>query len=329
MARGEPLIRQWNLLKTLQAHRFGICADDLAERLEYSKRQVQRDLKVLQQAGFPVSFEERDFGKRYWKLSPHFLESQDLIISVTEMLSLYLSQQFLSPLTGTELASGLATLLDKVKAFLPAMALRHFASFVDTLMVKSLAHPDYSRHDKEIRILNQAMAERRTLKIRYRSASKGRSLDTQFHPYGIVIFGASLYCIGYLTEYKEIRTLKVTRILGLELMQKTFNRPAAFSLQAYTQGSFGIFSSGETQTIKVKCTGWAATNVREQRWHSSQKIIKDTEDHVIVQFELANTTEFMRWTLGFGRHALVQQPKSLATRVADELQVAAGQYDKT
>ena len=326
MARGEPLIRQWNLLKTLQAHRFGICADDLAERLEYSKRQVQRDLKVLQQVGFPISFEERDFGKRFWKLSPHFLESKDFMLSVTEILSLYLSQQLLSPLAGTHLASGLATLLDKVKTFLPAKALRHFTDLVDTLIIKNLAHPDYSRHDKEIRILNQAIAERRMLKIHYKSASKGHSLDTHFDPYGMVFFGASLYCIGYLAEYKEIRTLKVTRILGLEMTQKTFKRPATFSLRAYTQGSFGIFSSGKPQIIKIKCTDWAATNVREQRWHPSQKIIKDTQDHLIVQFELTNTTEFIRWILGFGQNAVVLQPKSLATKVADELQAAAGQY---
>ena len=57
MARGEPLFRQWQLLKTLQANRFGLATEDLAERLEYSKRTVQRDLGSLQQVGFPISFE--------------------------------------------------------------------------------------------------------------------------------------------------------------------------------------------------------------------------------------------------------------------------------
>ena len=43
MSRGEPLIRQWNLLKALQAVHYGLSAEDLAERLECSKRQVLRD----------------------------------------------------------------------------------------------------------------------------------------------------------------------------------------------------------------------------------------------------------------------------------------------
>jgi len=32
MARGEPLVRQWNLLKTLQAHHLGVSVEELAER---------------------------------------------------------------------------------------------------------------------------------------------------------------------------------------------------------------------------------------------------------------------------------------------------------
>ena len=65
MARGEPLIRQWNLIKALQAHHFGISADELSARVGCSKRQVQRDLNILQQVGFPISFEQLDFGRKY------------------------------------------------------------------------------------------------------------------------------------------------------------------------------------------------------------------------------------------------------------------------
>jgi len=33
VARGESLFRQWELIKVLQAHRFGVSTDQLAERL--------------------------------------------------------------------------------------------------------------------------------------------------------------------------------------------------------------------------------------------------------------------------------------------------------
>ena len=40
MARGEPLIRQWNLLKALPAYRFGIGTDELAAQPYVMRQQV-------------------------------------------------------------------------------------------------------------------------------------------------------------------------------------------------------------------------------------------------------------------------------------------------
>lgn len=326
MARGEPLIRQWNLLKALQAHRFGICAGDLAERLHCSRRQVQRDLRVLEEVGFPVEYEDRDYGKRFWKLSPHFIESHDLVLSVTEMLSLYLSKQLVSPLAGTQLGDGFDALFDKIKAMLPKKALTYFRDFEERLLAKSFSHQDYSKHQKEIRIISRAIDERRIVELTYKSLSKNGPYDTLFHPYGLILLGGSLYCVGHMAMYGEVRTLKVTRILGIELTDRNFERPEDFSLKTYTRGSFGIFSSGKTQVIKVKFTGWAATNVREQQWHDSQKILKDTAKHVIAQFELGDHREFMRWVLGFGRHAVILEPQSIMTQVRKELELARKQY---
>ena len=319
MARGEPLIRQWNLLKILQSRHYGITSDDLAKELEYSKRQVLRDLKTLQQSGFPISFEERDYGKRYWKMSGKFIESQQLLLSITEILSLYMSQQLLSPLAGTSFGNGLVSLLEKVKTYLPKQALKYFTNLDQSFIVKNLAYHDYSQHEEQISLLNQSITESRILNIRYKSATKKQPYNTQFHPYGMIYFGTSLYTIGYLAEYEEIRTLKVSRIQDLKLTRNTFKRPVTFSLQAYTQGSFGIMSSNKPIKIKISFSGWAAINVREQLWHPSQTIIKDTEDELVAQFELTDTNEFKRWVLGYGRLAKVLQPKSLASEIKDEL----------
>jgi predicted DNA-binding transcriptional regulator YafY len=338
MSRGEPLIRQWNLLKTLQKHRFGVGIDELAREMECSKRQVQRDLAVLVQVGFPVSHETRDFGKRFWRMPSEFIQRDGLMLNLTEMLSLFLSRQVLAPLTGTQYGDGLATALDKIKAVLAPQALAHFEDLDENLLVKQVGQQDYSGHDKQIAIINQAMNDGRVLRIRYRSASKGRELTTRFHPYGLVFFGMNLYCIGHLEEYDEVRTLKVLRLLGVEMTAETFEKPPTFSLKAYTRGAFGVFHGSVFGTVKIRFTGWAATNVREQKWHASQQIIKDSrgggngprrragEDCVIATFELAETTEFKRWLLGFGRYAVVMSPRKLAAELKAEFRQACGAY---
>jgi predicted DNA-binding transcriptional regulator YafY len=330
MSRGEPLIRQWNILKALQANYFGLAAQEIAEKVECSKRQVQRDMNILQEVGFPVFHEDRDYGKRFWRMTGKALETEKLMLSMTEMISLFLSQKLLSPLAGTQFGDGLATALEKIKAVLPGKALGYFGDLDGMLVVKSVAQHDYSGKDKEIRIINQAMAQSKVLTVQYHSASQDRVIDTLFHPYGMVFFGTNLYCIGYMAQYDEVRTLKLNRFQGVELTTQSFERPANFSIAAHLQGGFGIMTSSKSQTVKVRFTGWAATNVREHQWHPSQKIIKDchskAEDCVVATFELSSTTEFKRWLLGFGRHAIVQAPKVLAAEVKTEFREACGAY---
>jgi len=326
MARGEPLIRQWNLLKAIQNHRFGISTDDLAERLECSKRQVQRDVNLLQQVGFPLSFEQRDFGKRFWKLSPHFIEHEALVLSVTELLSLFLSQKLFAPLQGTQLGDGLETAVEKIKAQLPGKTLSYFSRMRDTVLVKNVACYDFSTHAREAGILNQAIAERRVVKVLYASVRSGKPYEALFRPYAFVVFGMALYCIGRLVDHGEVRTLKLSRCRGVELTAQTFRLPADFSLSCI-DGSFGIIYSDQLQSVRVRFADWAAVNVREQQWHTSQKITEDTGSALVAEFELSDTTEFKRWLLGFGRHALVLAPEALKAEVAAELAAACGAYN--
>ena len=317
--------RQWELIKVLQAHRFGVSTDEIAARLECNKRTVQRDLGVLQDI-FPISYEQRNRGKRFWKLARNTVESEQLQLTMTEMLSLFLSQQLLLPLSGTQFGDGLQTALQKIRALLPARALTYFDGLDESFFIKNLANHDYSGQDKEIRILNEAILNQKTVKVIYHSASKGREVISEFHPYGMVLLHASLYCIGYLACYDEVRTLKVARIKGLTRLDKTFDRPVDFSLAGHFQGAFGVFQTGKKQKIRAEFTGWAATNVREMQWHPSQKITKDAGDKVVATFELGNTVEFKRWMLGFGRYARITSPKALAEDLRDEIRSMTKNY---
>ena len=139
---------------------------------------------------------------------------------------------------------------------------------------------------------------------------------------------ASLYCIGYLACYEEVRTLKVARIKGLTRLDKTFEKPDDFSLAGHFQGTFGVFQTGKKQKIRAEFTGWAATNLREMQWHPSQKIVKDDGKKVVATFDLGNTVEFKRWVLGFGRYARIISPKALAAEMQDDLKQAFGNYSR-
>lgn len=325
MARGDNLFRQWELIKVLQASRFGVSTDEIANRLECTKRTVQRDLDVLTDL-FPISFERRDHGKKFWKITGSVVESDRLQLTMTEMISLFLSQQLLLPLAGTQFGDGLRTAIQKIRAVLSKEALSYFEGLDESFFIKNLANYDYSGQDKEIRILNESVLNQQAVRIRYHSASKGRDVVSEFHPYGMVLLYASLYCIGYLDCYDEVRTLKVARIRGVSRLKKAFEKPEDFSLSKVYQGAFGVFQANSTRTIRVAFTGWAATNVREMVWHPSQEIVSEDSDTAVATFELGNTVEFKRWLLGFGRYARILSPKDLADNLREEFREALARY---
>ena len=66
MPRNAEVIRQWSILKELEASRR-VTIDDLAARTGVTTRTIRRDLEALQTAGFPL-FDETHDGKKYWTL---------------------------------------------------------------------------------------------------------------------------------------------------------------------------------------------------------------------------------------------------------------------
>jgi predicted DNA-binding transcriptional regulator YafY len=73
---------------------------------------------------------------------------------------------------------------------------------------------------------------------------------------------------------------------------------------------------------------WAATSVRELKWHASQKIVNGEKAEVVAEFELCDTTEFKRWLLGFGQYAVVLKPDKLSDEIRTELAAARAAYGK-
>jgi predicted DNA-binding transcriptional regulator YafY len=325
MARGDALYRQWELLRTLQSRRRGIGIDELAERLEVNRRTVQRDLEVLATL-FPVESQAGEFGKKFWRVRTETGGTGELQMTFTEMLSLHLSSQLLAPLAGTPFGDGLDSALGKLRAVLPTRSLNYFRDLDDALHCKSMVHADYTEHRQQIAALNRAIVHREAVRITYHSASQGREITSRFCPYGVVLLASSLYVIGHLDRYDEVRTLKVTRIGQVEETGEVFDRPADFSLADHTAGAFGVFGPGQRRRIRVRFAGWAATNLRENTWHPSQTITEDNGGSLTAEFELSSTVEFKRWLLGFGSCAKVLAPAELAQEIAEELRGAASLY---
>jgi len=338
MARGEQLLRQWNLLKMLQTRGDGLPLAQLATELEVTERTIQRDFEMLQEMGFPVEYAEDESKKRFWKLPHDFFRVGPLVLSHTEAMSLVLAEQLFEPIAGTHLAEGLQSVMDKIRSCIPRQALDHFAD-VDTLTyIPKFGRTDHGPHADKIHALIEAAQKQQTVKVSYQPLWDAGAFATFFDPYGLVLFDGNLFALGFSHHSKSMRVLKVVRICEVQPSHYTFE-PADINIRRHFEHSFGIVQgSGEPITIVVKFTGKAATLVGERIWHDSQQLVwlapeatlfepvSNQPDALLATFRLAETGVFKGWLKGFGAHAEVLEPVSLRRELRDELLAAAQVY---
>lgn len=341
MSRGDQLVRQWNLLRMLQTRGEGLPLADLARELEVVDRTVQRDLELLQDLGFPVSFDADDFGKRFWRMPHDYFKKGAMALSPTEAISLHLARDFFQPLTGTLFAQGLDGVLDKIRASLPAKALEHFQGLEESLHVRAFGSVDYSEKSAVLETLLDAARGCKRVELGYKSLWRRKEYTTPFDPYGIVIFEDNLFAVGHSHRANAIRVFKVARVTSVEILADTFERPAGFSLERTFRDSFGIMqSAGDLIEIAVRFEGPMAALVEEREWHESQRLQwlangetlfeaqPEEPEALIATFKLSNVVEFKRWILSFGDSAEVIRPESLRQEIRSELLSAADRYQR-
>lgn len=340
MARGEQVLRQWTLLKTLQTRGAGIPLRRLAKEFAVSERTIQRDFEVLEEIGFPIEHDEDGCGKRFWRMPHDFFENGHLLLGLTEAVSLHLAASFFTPLAGTHFADGLHSVLGKVRNLLPAQALDYFRELDETLCVRRSGTTDYSAYAETIRLVSNAAHARLTVEVTYRALWRAAEYTTLFDPYGLVYFEGDLFLIGRSHKARALRVFKVTRIAAVSPTARAFKLPPGFRLAEHFRNTFGIVQSdGEPVDVVVRFTGPAAALVEERIWHESQRLEwlpaeetlfdpkLDEPGDLQATFRLANLVEFKRWLKGYGGMAEVVKPDWLRQELRAELLAAARQYE--
>ena len=93
MARNSELVRQWEILREIDAARTGIPIAKLASMRSVHVRTIRRDLDALCRAGFPL-FDDKVNGTSMWKLrAKPFRGLEKLGLSILETVRALLQPQ--------------------------------------------------------------------------------------------------------------------------------------------------------------------------------------------------------------------------------------------
>jgi len=216
---------------------------DLVESVpdDYPKntRTVRRDLEALEAVGFPL-VSEKHHGQSRWRLMEGFRDIPALGFSATELMALLLSRNLLKPLEGTEIAESLDSALSKASAALPPQGHAYVRAMEQMFTVGLGPHKNYREHRQTIDLISQAIDKRRTVQMRYYSASRDGTSRREVDPYHLWFAAGGLYLIAYCHRREEVLLFAVERIRSLALTDHPYQMPLGFNVQEYVQDALNV-----------------------------------------------------------------------------------------
>ncbi|MBN2241879.1 MAG: transcriptional regulator, partial [Acidobacteria bacterium] len=151
MARSDPMVRQWYLLRKIENPR-GASLSELIEAIppDYSRhpRTLRRDLEALE-LFFPI-YTERVDGQTRWRFTEGYHNLPALAFSASELMALIFSRDLLKPLEGTEIYQSLEGAFHKAAAILPPEGMNHVRQMQRYFSVNLGPHKKYREHRKTI-----------------------------------------------------------------------------------------------------------------------------------------------------------------------------------
>jgi predicted DNA-binding transcriptional regulator YafY len=318
--RGNQLTRQWQLLQLLD-RAAGIAVDDAARELGCAVRTIWRDLRVLEDAGFPIYDEPQADGRRsVWRIQEDFRLRLPLKLSLSELAALVMSRELIAP--AGLLGSVVGSAFEKIEGVLSRDALKLLEQMRDTVGVRSLGAKLQAPSAEDVRAVQSAVMDQRRLRLRYYSMSRDEVTDRQVDPYHLTLFEGGFYVVGYCHLREALRVFAIERIRELETLGTRFERPSDFDAAKHLEGAWGIVR-GDVVRVKVVFTRAVARYVRERLWHPTQQFHDLDAGRLEMTLRVADTLEVRRWILGFGPEAEVREPAALREAVRRQAEALA------
>ena len=316
MRQNARIARVLRVLELIQS-RGRWNAKAMAQELEYSERTIYRDLQVLELAGIPWFFDEHD---QCYRVRP---DCRFPVLSLTD--DELVGQAIATVATkakGRDIGSGASPTTRKLAAKSAESAQTILADAERLIAIFDLKLVDHSRHQEIFKTVQWAVLKRKQLTGQYESPYESKPVTLKLNPYRLCLVKNAWYVIGRPFDEKEPRTYRVARFKTLRMLDQPAEVPDDFDLRRYFGNAWAVYRGEKTYDIEIWFTPEAAKIVTETQWHDTQKVVKQKDGSVILQFRIDGLEEITHWVLAWTGKAKVLQPKELRDLVVGKLRQA-------
>jgi predicted DNA-binding transcriptional regulator YafY len=317
--RERQIVRILALLRVLgQGRRPTV--HELAAEFRTRRETIYRDLRVLQDAGYPITGDERGRLSR-----PRLISSDvpDIRFSAAELEALLLAvAQAQTALPNSESNSSAALKLKALAQSAQDAAAPGLDEMFDTW---TCGWKDYRAHEDRIALLIEAILRKRRCVVEYRKPSRAEPKTYDFDPYRLLFVGGGLYVVGRVPKHAGTVTLAIDRLLSVILSKTEFEVDQTFDPQKCRRDAFGV-SWQDPAEVVLRFRADQAPYVRERLWHPSQQLTDLSDGGVQLTFRAGGQFEIRRWILGWGDAVEVISPNELRDEMRHILTSAISFY---
>lgn len=291
---------------------------DLAQRLEVSERTILRDMDALTSADIPV-YAERG-AKGGWRLLDDYRTSLTGM-NERELLTLFAvrASPFLKDL-GLDKAAENALL--KVSASLPKTKQQGLDQVKQKLLIDS---SDGKDEHPFLPAVQRAIWEEKQIRVSYQRFDGSQS-ERVISPLGLVLKGKRWYLAGLADS--AIKTFRVSRMLNVETLERSWDYPDDFDLETYWQQSVTRFKASlPTYFVKAQVEQSAFNRhglIGRFAQLEESSGAKEGWLSVVIRFETQE--DALAWLLSLGSKVIILEPTALKQLLLTSLRETQALY---
>lgn len=171
-----------------------------------------------------------------------------------------------------------------------------------------------------------AITHRKIITFDYQKFWSDEKRERVVEPYALKEFQHRWYLLAKEHQPKDgntiMKTFGLDRISNLEIKSRSFKKEP-YSPQKAFEHSFGIIlpNGAEPQNIVLAFDKEQGNYIKALPLHSSQKIVKETDEELVISLYLVPTYDFEREILSYGSRVQVLEPSALRKRMKEEIEI--------
>ena len=274
-----------------------------------TKRQIERDIKAIIEAGMPLKVNRRD-RTVYYSLPKGSGLNVGAKVNNSQPFLLYMIKAALPMLREESLQAAVEELMEEIEQHAPGQVV------LSDTMLESIGLGHYSGEidQKNLSDVIACVAQKRWIRVIYGEQSKSQLL----FPFKIIPYLGRLYLAVWHGKHDSYGVYAIDKIKFVYEAPAPLPPIPKFDLKKFMSTRFGLWEDPQRREsdIEIHMTNpKIADFFRSSYWHVSQKIITNEDGTLTIKMKAGLSPELVSWVLHWAPDLSVVRPQELRDEV--------------